>query len=298
MEAVRAPRGAIPWRRLDLPRAVLGEGPVWDGRHGALVWVDLHGRRLRRYHPGDGREEVVATPSMAGAIAPRSAGGYVVALEDGFWTLDDGFSDLSRRLPLPDLGRRVWMNDARCDPLGRLWAGVVAADIARGAGALFRLDADWRLTRVIDGVTLSNGLGWSPDGRRMYHADSRRWRVTAYDFDMASGTPSNPRALIAIPEAEGSPDGLSVDAEGCIWLAVWDASVLRRYGPGGETLAEIRLPPRRVSSCCFGGADGRDLYITTAQAEIPAEEAAATEAGALFLARSPVAGMPIAPFAG
>jgi len=285
-------------RRIDLPSAVLGEGPVWDDRHAALVWVDLHGCAVRRYHPATGREEICPTPSRVGAIIPRSRGGYVVNLEDGFWTLDDGFRTLEPRLSLPAMSAPVWMNDAKCDPAGRLWAGVVRRDIARDGGALFRLDPDWTLTRIIDGVTLSNGLGWSPDGATMYHADSRKGVVWAYRFAPDDGTPSDPTVFTAIPEAAGSPDGLSIDCDGGLWLAIWDAYLLRRYRPDGQVDQEIRLPPRRVSSCAFGGADGRDLYITTARAEISEEEAVATSAGCLFVTRSTSSGIEIPFFAG
>jgi len=192
----------------------------------------------------------------------------------------------------------MWMNDARCDPAGRLWAGVVSNTIAPDSGALYRLDPDWTLTRVIAGVTLSNGLGWSPDGRTMYHVDSRKGLVRAFDFDMASGTVDSPRVFASIPESFGSPDGLSVDGDGGIWLAIWDAHLLRRYRADGTFDKEVRLAPRRVSSCAFGGADRRDLYVTTARAEVPENKADATLAGSLYVTRSNVVGLEIAMFAG
>ena len=285
-------------RRLDVPPAVLGEGPVWDMRHAALVWVDLHGCAVRRYHPETGREDICPTPSRAGAITPRSRGGYVVNLEDGFWTLDDAFRILSPALSLPPAREPMWMNDARCDPAGRLWAGVVSGAITPDGGGLYRLDANWTLTRVVDSVTLSNGLGWSPDARTMYHVDSRKGVVWTLAFDVASGTAVDPRVFASIPESVGSPDGLSVDREGGVWLAIWDAHVLRRYRADGAVDREVRLSPRRVSSCAFGGADHRDLYITTARAEIPEDEAKATLAGCMFVTRSQIPGLPIAAFAG
>ncbi|MFG2419474.1 SMP-30/gluconolactonase/LRE family protein [Streptomyces sp. NPDC048448] len=247
--------------------AALGEGPTWDAREQRLIWVDILGSRVHTYDPVSGRRTVMVTEQHVGAAKPRVGGGLVVNLRDGVGLYDPagssgssgGFRWLHREL-VP--GRRG--NDAAVAPDGALWAGSMRYDEDRGGGALSRIAADGTAHTVLDDVTVSNGTGWSPDGRLMYYIDTPTRRIDVFDVG-EDQVPRNRRALVTIAADEGYPDGLTVDAEGCVWVAFWDGGAVRRYTPDGRLDRVIALPVRRPTACAFGGADLTDLYITTAR---------------------------------
>ncbi|MFJ4519945.1 SMP-30/gluconolactonase/LRE family protein [Streptomyces sp. NPDC088810] len=240
--------------------ATLGEGPTWDPATGRLIWLDILGMRLHTYDPVSGRRTVRTTPQHIGAAKPRAGGGLVLNLRDGVGLLDpdDGFRWLHHE-PVP--GRRA--NDAAVAPDGSLWAGTMRYDEAPGGGTLSRLTGDGAVVTVLPDATVSNGTGWSPDGRLMYYVDSPTRRVDVFDHD-ADGIRGR-RPLVEIEEGAGFPDGLTVDAEGCVWVALWDGGAVRRYTPAGELDRVITLPTPRTTACAFGGPDLTDLYITTAR---------------------------------
>ncbi|MET9729571.1 SMP-30/gluconolactonase/LRE family protein [Streptomyces sp. NPDC006458] len=245
--------------------AELGEGPTWDAAAGRLIWVDILGSRVHTYDPRTGVRTVRRTEQHVGAAKPRAGGGLVLNLRDGVGLLDpdDSFRWLHREA-VP--GRRG--NDAAVAPDGSLWAGTMRYDEAPGGGTLSRLTGEGRQSVVLDPVTVSNGTGWSPDGRLMYYIDSHARRVDV--FDHADGRVSGRRTLAAIEEDAGFPDGLTVDAEGCVWVALWDGGAVRRYTPDGVLDRVLALPVRRPTACAFGGADLTDLYITTARTGLTA----------------------------
>ncbi|MFD3502644.1 SMP-30/gluconolactonase/LRE family protein [Streptomyces sp. NPDC058678] len=245
--------------------ATLGEGPTWDAAAGRLLWIDILGSRVNTYDPVSGRRTSRTTEQHVGAVKPRADGGVVLNLRDGVGLLDpdDTFRWL-RHEPVP--GRRA--NDAAVAPDGSLWAGTMRYDEAPGGGTLSRITGDGTADVVLDDVAVSNGTGWSPDGRLMYYIDSPTRRVDVFDF--ADGRPLNRRPLVEIEEGAGFPDGLTVDADGCVWVALWDGGAVRRYTPGGELERVIDLPTPRVTACAFGGADLTDLYITTARVGLSA----------------------------
>lgn len=240
--------------------ATLGEGPTWDAAAGRLIWLDILGGRVNTYDPVSGRRTVRVTDQHVGAAKPRTGGGLVLNLRDGVALLDpdDSFRWLHHE-PVP--GRRA--NDAAVAPDGSLWAGTMRYDEAPGGGTLSRLTGDGSTETVLDDVAVSNGTGWSPDGRRMYYIDSPTRRVDVFDYDGHIVTGRRP--FVEIEEGAGFPDGLTVDADGCVWVALWDGGAVRRYTPGGELDRVITLPTPRVTACAFGGADLTDLYITTAR---------------------------------
>ena len=166
------------------------------------------------------------------------------------------------------------INDAKCDPAGRLWAGTIRID-NQPAGALYRIDADHSVRPVLIGLSLSNGLGWSPDGSLMYLIDSLAGGLDVFDFDLGSGELSGRRRLVTVGEGEGSADGMTVDSEGFVWIAVYGGGAVRRYTPSGELVLVVELPVTQPTSCTFGGADLRDLYITSARQHLAAAELAA-----------------------
>jgi len=263
---------------------LLSEGPRWDGNRDELLWVDILGSLLHRARL-DGNAllaevESVAFDRFVGAVAPVVGGGYVLAAQAGFLFLDPsgGVTELAQ--PEAGHGAEVRMNDGACDPQGRFWAGTMAFDESQGAGVLYRLELDGTSTTVLTGLTISNGIGWSPDGRRMYLSDSGTRTIEAFDFDPATGDVSERRVIVRIGETDVAPDGLTVDARGDIWVALWNGGALRRYAPDGSLLDTVAMPVDRPTSCTFGGTDGATLFVTTSREGL--DEAA--------LARQPDAG--------
>ncbi|MER7899183.1 SMP-30/gluconolactonase/LRE family protein [Streptomyces sp. NPDC096046] len=255
--------------------AELGEGPTWDTAAGRLLWIDILGSRLHTYDPDTGRRTVRRTEQHIGAVKPRAGGGLVLNLRDGVGLLDpDGGFGWLHHEPVP--GRRA--NDAAVAPDGALWAGTMRYDEAPGGGTLSRVTGDGSVAVVLDDVAVSNGTGWSPDGRLMYYIDSPTRRVDV--FDHADGRISGRRILVEIEESAGFPDGLTVDAEGCVWVALWQGSAVRRYTPDGELDRVIELPVPLVTACAFGGAGLTDLYVTTARVGLTDPPALA---GSLFV---------------
>lgn len=270
--------------------AELGEGPTWDAAAGRLLWIDILGSRLHTYDPATGRRGVRRTEQHIGAVKPRAGGGLVLNLRDGIGLLDP--DDVFRWLhhePVP--GHRA--NDAAVAPDGALWAGTMRYDEAPGGGSLSRVAADGTVEVVLDDVAVSNGTGWSPDGRLMYYIDSPTRRVDV--FDHADGRISGRRTLAEIEPGAGFPDGLTVDAEGCVWVALWQGSAVRRYTPDGELDRVIELPVPLVTACAFGGDGLTDLYVTTARVGLTDPPALA---GSLFVVPGAGKGLAQPAFAG
>ncbi|MFF2507790.1 SMP-30/gluconolactonase/LRE family protein [Streptomyces sp. NPDC058067] len=245
--------------------AALGEGPTWDTAAQRLIWVDVLGSRVHTYDPGSGRRTVMATEQHVGAAKPREGGGLVVNLRDGVGLYGaDGFRWLHREVAP---GRRG--NDAAVAPDGALWAGTMRYDEAPGGGTLTRFAPDGTAHTFLADVTVSNGIGWSPDGRLMYYIDTPTRRIDVFDVG-DDQLPVNRRVLAVVDEAAGFPDGLTVDADGCVWVALWDGGAVRRYAPSGAVDRVVELPVRRPTACAFGGAELADLYITTARTGLEA----------------------------
>ncbi|HZB51369.1 MAG TPA: SMP-30/gluconolactonase/LRE family protein [Mycobacteriales bacterium] len=250
-------------RPVSVESAELGEGARWDAATGELLWVDIVAGILRRaVEDGPGLRTVaeVHLAEPLGAVAPVAGGGWLLAAGRGFRHLapDGGVTTLA-----DTEAAGVRMNDAACDPQGRLWAGTMAEDKAPGGGRLLRCDPDGTVAVVLPAATIPNGLGWSPDGGTLYHADSGPGVVTAYPVDPATGRLGPGRELVR--PAGGVPDGLTVDDEGALWVAVNGAGEVHRYSPAGQRLATVRLPAAQVTSVAIGGAGGRRLFVTTAR---------------------------------
>jgi sugar lactone lactonase YvrE len=254
----------------------LGEGPWFDERTGRAGWVDILGRSVLWREVAGGRTGSLATPSHIGAAVPREPGGLVLCLRDGpvlhdpdgarrsLGTFADADAEAGQPLTADAPARRA--NDAKADPFGRLWVGTMAYDETPGAGCLYRLDPGAEQpVRVLDGITVSNGLGWSPDGSLMYYIDTPTRNIDVFDYDGATGAISGRRTLITVEAEAGFPDGMCVDADGAIWVALWDGAAVRRYRPDGSLDRVVEVDVPRATSCAFVGEAFDLLMITTAR---------------------------------
>jgi sugar lactone lactonase YvrE len=276
--------------QLTAPLSEHAEGPVWWPEWGGLRWVDLLvGDLMSLDTDGGVRRRSVGSKVLA-AMRPRTGGGAVLGVERGF-ALED--ADGSVRM-LPELwsDTSVRMNDGGCDPDGRFYCGSMHYDEASPAGILYRLDADGTVTPVLDGLTISNGLEWSPDGRLAYYNDTPSHRVDVFDYSREAGLTGR-RCFVDLSAEAALPDGLTVDAQGGVWVALFGHGVVRRYDPSGALDEVIEVAASQVTACTFGGDDLDTLFVTTSRRDV-AEPAA----GALFAYRPGVRGQPARAFAG
>ena len=277
----------------------LGEGTRWDGRRGELLRVDiLAGRVYRDEVDPDGALVPIRSYQLSGtvaAVAPiHDDQGWLLAADRGFSYLSpDG--ELRPLVEVAPEGTR--MNDAACDPQGRFWAGTLAHDQHPGGGALYRLDRNGHTELMLDDLTISNGLGWSPDGATMYLADSGPGVIHAFRFDPEPGTLSDRRVLVNVPSDVGSPDGLTVDAAGDLWVAIYGGGRVQRYSPDGELRQELLVPAEQTTCCAFGGPELNLLYVTTATENWTDEQRRAEPAaGRVYRFNTEAIGRPAARF--
>jgi sugar lactone lactonase YvrE len=277
--------------------AEVAEGPIWDDRRKRLLWVDILGARLHTYDPATGEDESLDVGQPVGAAVPRERGGAVLAVHTGFALLDpDGELRMVAEVEADRPGNR--MNDGACDRAGRFWAGTMAFEGTTGAGSFYRLDPDGTVTTALEGVSISNGVGWSLDDATMYYVDSPEG-IDAFDFDLAAGAIENRRRLATVPEELGVPDGLTVDAEGFIWVAIFGGGRVQRYAPDGTLDREVYLPVTRVTKPAFGGPNLDELYVTTAwEGMSEAERREQPGAGGLWRLDPGARGLPPNRFAG
>lgn len=270
----------------------LGESPVWSVERQALFFVDITGRRLHRYDPAATLHESWPVDEDIGCVAPAADGGFVAAMRSGVWRLDNEGRKVRQLAANPEDPAVSRFNDGKVDPRGRFLAGTLDEPKAGGKAGLYRLDGK-ALVRLVDSVLTSNGLAWSPEGRTLYHADTPRFVVRAYDYDLATGEIANGRVFFERDAAavdRARPDGAAVDVEGCYWSALYDGARVARYDPGGRLMAEYPAPARKVTMPAFGGADLRTLYLTSAH------DPATGGGGDLYAMGTDVAGLPATPF--
>jgi sugar lactone lactonase YvrE len=276
--------------QVQAPVSQLGEGPVWDGADQALYWVDIPAQLVHRM-AADGSLTTWDVGQPVGAVVPRASGGLVVAVRDGFMAMDPATGELDMLAAVEQDNPQTRMNDGACDRAGRFYAGTMGFNEEPGLGTLYRLDPDLRVTTLVTGVGISNGIGWSPDDRLMYYIDSHTHRVDVFDYDPATGAIEDRRPFAVVGTGDVVPDGLTVDADGCVWVAVWGGHAVLRHDQAGRVVQTVEIPAARVSSCAFGGRGLDRLYVTTAAG--PGESA-----GALFTAEPGVTGQPSCPFRG
>jgi sugar lactone lactonase YvrE len=288
---------SVPRSVLDI-RAGLGESPIWDGREGALYWIDGRKPNINRFDPATARNHAVTSAEPVHAIALTRGHRLLCAFEASLGLIDCKTGALQALVSLIE-GVEDNLNDGACDRAGRFWVGSKARDWVKPVGVLFRYDPDGSVHRLDQGFQLSNGLGWSPDNRTMYFIDSAPREIYAYDFDLAGGGVKNRRRLVRIAEEHGLPDGMTVDAEGFLWVAQWSGGRVVRYDPDGKIERVIPMPVQRPTSVAFGGRDLTTLFITSGTMRMSeAELAAEPLAGNLFALETDVQGLPEPRFAG
>jgi len=274
--------------------AVLGEGPYWRPEDEVLLWVDIPRGLLYLTRPQLGEtitvelgEVSAAFPAVGGGIL--TAGGRHVTLR----AARPGEGWAGRIIAEAPHGNGIRFNDAAVDPAGRVWVGSMDLAEKEPLGTLYRLDTGGMLTPVVEGATVSNGIGWSPDGTRMYYNDSPKRRIEMFDYDQATGSAYQRRVFADLSDVNGFPDGLTVDADGCVWVAMFAGGTLRRFTPAGHPDAVIPLPVSRPTSCAFGGPGMADLFVTTAHRDLTdAQREAEPLAGRLLRLRPGPAGLP------
>jgi len=272
---------------------ILGEGPLWHPGENHLYWVDIDAGALFTSNADMNDYTKKYFDTTLGAFCFKKAGGFILATGKGFLAWDGEQTQPSLIWnPLPTRSA-VRLNDGKVDPAGRFWAGSL--DTEQHQAELYRLDPDDSQHTLLQQLGIANGLDWSPDQKTMYFTDSYQYTIFAFDYDQETGAIQNQRPFIQLPKtsAEIVPDGLCVDAEGCIWSAEWNGWGVTRYTPQGKPLLRINVPAQRVTSCCFGGEDGTQLFITTARTGISmAELEAQPNAGAVFRVQTDTAGQP------
>jgi sugar lactone lactonase YvrE len=277
----------------------VGEAPHWDDRTGTLLFVDLTGGAVFRYDQSGVRLGSFAAGQEVGAAVPRRGGGLVLAVRDGIAVAADDGEGLELAAPVEHEIPGNRMNDAKCDPAGRLFAGTTAFDFSPHSAALYRVEADWSFERIVRDVTQSNGIAWRPDGRKMYFIDSATRGIDVFDYDIGTGSVRNRRRLVTIERAHGIPDGMTADSAGNIWVACFGGAAVRCFSPAGEQLDEVFFPVTQVTSCAFGGPGLADLYVTSAAYRLSTDQLKREpHAGATFVCRPGAVGMPASSFAG
>ena len=280
-------------------RADVGEAPHWDEQAGSLLFVDLTGGTVFRYDRSGTQVGSFSVGQEVGAVVPRCSGGLVLAVRDGIAVTSDAGEGFALTAPVERGISGNRMNDAKCDPAGRLFAGTTAFDFSPHSAALYRVEPDWSFERVAGDVTQSNGIAWSPDGAQMYFIDSATQGVDVFDFDVGTGSAGNRRRLVTIERARGVPDGMTTDSRGNLWVACFGGAAVRCYSSAGVLLDEVLFPVAQVTSCAFGGSDLADLYVTSAAYRLSADQLKIEpHAGATFVCRPGAAGLPASSFAG
>jgi sugar lactone lactonase YvrE len=291
----------LPCTPLLSHQCLLGEGPVWDAKEEMIYWVDIERHEIHACGSNGQDHRVINTGESIGAVALHSKGKLLAALQHGFAFIDltdnskEWIGNTVEEVP----GNRF--NDGKCDPSGRFWAGTINRQGAKGAGNLYALETEGNVNLKLKGVSVSNGMAWSPDGNYFYFIDTATREVSGFDFNPVSGDISNQRTVVHIPPGMGKPDGMTIDTEGMLWVALWDGWSISRWDPfTGALLCRIMLPVARITSCTFGGKDLRDIYVTSASLGLTDQQKKEQPlAGSVFVLRgTSFQGLPATPFGG
>jgi sugar lactone lactonase YvrE len=274
-------------------KAELGEGPIWDFGKQVLYWVDILGQNLHVYDPISNQDRAISIEQYVTTVVPRAKGGVALTTQNGFFSLD---LDSGELMPIADPEQDMpnnRFNDGKCDAAGRFWAGTMSMDGSGRCGSLYCLDVDGSVRKVLGDIGISNGIAWSLDNSRMFYVDSATKQVVAFDYDIRSGALANRRVIVDVTDGSAFPDGMTIDADGMIWVAFWDGYRVERWNPDtGELLKTIPVPTAKVSACAFGGRNLDQLYITTAREGMSREQLEKEPmAGGVFCVKTEVKGI-------
>ncbi len=274
-------------------KATLAEGALWDHKNKVLYWVDIEKGMLYVYDPEKEKNQEFDLGQKVGTVVPVDTGGLLVALQDGIYRFNPDTGEKQKMVhPEKDVpGNRY--NDGKCDPAGRFWVGSMGLKAQKHAAALYRIDSNFSWKKMIDKVTISNGIVWSIDQTQMYFIDTPTGKVMAYDYDHQTGDISNPRVAIKVPSQLGHPDGSTLDAEGKLWIAMYRGYAVTRWDPeNGKLLERIEVPAPNITSCAFGDRNLKTLYITTARSGMSEEQLQVyPHSGGLFKVKPRVKGI-------
>ncbi len=280
-------------------KAILGEGPVWRADANDLIWVDIERAKVCCFNPSTGQNKSWDVGEKVGLAVPSRKGDLILGTTVGLARLDINSGDVSPIIdPEKDFPNNRF-NDGKVDPEGRLWAGTMGLDEAPNVGSLYRLNRNLSTDKLFDNVSISNGMAWTADQKSFYYIDSPTRQIAIFDCDMDLGVVSNRRVAFELPEGMGYPDGMCIDNDGMLWVALWQGWGVARFDPSGELLCKIDIPVERVTSCCFGGDNWDELFITTASRDL--DEAGSLkqpQAGGIFRCRPNVSGPPTNLFLG
>jgi sugar lactone lactonase YvrE len=271
---------------------ILAEGPCWDEKNELLYWVDILGKSLNIYNIDEKKNKKIQLNQYIGCVVCKQSGGVVLALEKGFYFLDPNNPEQTLQFICnPELNPKNRFNDGKVDAKGRFWAGTMEHEQSgKAIGSLYRLEPNLTVHTILNSIQISNGISWSLDNKKMYFIDSPLKRVDMFDFDLESGNISNRKTIIKIDD--GLPDGMCIDEEGMLWIAHWDGSCVTRWNPNnGQLLRKVNLPVSKVTSCCFGGKNLDQLFITTAAKDTDKNKEPLS--GGIFILKNPgVKGIP------
>ncbi len=285
--------------RVSTGNSILGENPLWEPQSNRVWSIDCMSRTLFRHDPAGGSQDAFKLPRTPGSFAFREGGGMLMAYRRGLALIEPG-TPIMVDIPSPriDFMKDVF-NDGKCDRRGRFWVGTMDRETKDPIGALYRLDPDRSVHRMADGITLSNGIAFSPDDRTLYHCDSRPGLIWAYDYDIETGAIANRRVLVDFASRDGHPDGCTIDTEGGLWVAEIGSGRIVRFDAAGRETRSVKTPVSRPTSVIFGGADMRTMFITSMHFGLTGEERAREPlAGSVFAIQMDVAGIPEVHFAG
>lgn len=281
-------------------KSTLGEGPSWDNEKKLLYWIDILEKKIHIFEPKSKSNRTIELNQNIGAAVPKKSSGLVLALKNGFYTLDLTNEQLSPITnPEEHLSNNTF-NDGKCDIAGRFWAGTMELNETKGGGSLYCMDVNHSVRKMLDNITVSNGITWSPDNNTMYYIDTPTYQVVAFDFNFEQGIIENKRVVVNVPQEMGAPDGMTSDMEGMIWVAHWGGYQVTRWDPtNGKLLNKVSIPAPIVTSCCFGGENMDELFVTTARVGLPEEILLEyPSAGGLFRIKTNVKGVPTYSFGG
>lgn len=275
-------------------KAALGEGPHWDSNEKIIYWVDILGMKLHAFDPVTSENRTFQLDQYIGAAVPGQEGQFILALQNGIYQFDLSTEKLILLVNPESDKPNNRFNDGKCDAHGRFYVGTMDIDAKDQRGSFYRLGIDGQIHKMLSSVTISNGLAWSPDRTNMYHIDTPTGEVSIFDYDEKTGDISNKQLCVRIPEEMGSPDGMTIDSEGMIWVAHWGGSRVTRWDPhAGNWVDEVIVPAKNVTSCVFGGENLDELYITTARQGMSEEELMEYPfSGGLFKVKTNVRGLP------